>query len=49
MGFQIPFKFSGSSADAAIGNIASRSRPSRMMEYEASLFCVPCEHQSYFR
>jgi cell division protein FtsW len=37
MPFQIPFKFSGSSADAAI---ADRARPSRMMEYDQPLVWV---------
>jgi cell division protein FtsW len=37
MAFQIPFIFSGSSADAAI---AERARPSRMMEYDQLLVWV---------
>ncbi|WP_036173039.1 putative lipid II flippase FtsW [Massilia sp. 9096] len=37
MGFQIPFKFSGSSSDATI---ATRARPSRMMEYDQPLVWV---------
>jgi cell division protein FtsW len=37
MPFQIPFKFSGSSADATI---ADRARPSRMMEYDQPLVWV---------
>ena len=37
MAFQLPFKFSGTSADAAV---ASRSRPSRMMEYDQPLVWV---------
>jgi cell division protein FtsW len=40
MGFQIPFKFGGSAADAAAGTIAARSRPSRMMEYDQPLVWV---------
>jgi cell division protein FtsW len=38
MGFQIPFKFGGSSADAS--SIAARSRPSKMMEYDQLLVWV---------
>jgi cell division protein FtsW len=37
MAFQIPFKFGGSSADATI---ATRARPSRMMEYDQPLVWV---------
>ena len=37
MAFQMPFKFSGTSADAAV---ASRARPSRMMEYDQPLVWV---------
>jgi cell division protein FtsW len=37
MGFQIPFKFSGSSSEATI---AERSRPSKMMEYDQPLVWV---------
>jgi cell division protein FtsW len=37
MAFQIPFKFSGSSSDATI---ATRARPSRMMEYDQPLVWV---------
>ncbi|HEY1044425.1 MAG TPA: putative lipid II flippase FtsW [Telluria sp.] len=37
MAFQLPFKFSGSSADAVV---ASRARPSRMMEYDQPLVWV---------
>jgi cell division protein FtsW len=37
MAFQLPFKFSGSSSDAAI---AARSRPSKMMEYDQPLVWV---------
>ncbi|HEU4852967.1 MAG TPA: putative lipid II flippase FtsW [Telluria sp.] len=37
MAFQMPFKFSGSAADAAV---ASRARPSRMMEYDQPLVWV---------
>jgi cell division protein FtsW len=37
MAFQIPFKFGGSSADAAI---EARARPSRMMEYDQLLVWV---------
>jgi len=37
MGFQIPFKFGGSAAEATI---ATRARPSRMMEYDQPLVWV---------
>ncbi|QNA88039.1 putative lipid II flippase FtsW [Massilia sp. Dwa41.01b] len=37
MAFQIPFKFSGSSSDAAI---AERARPSKMMDYDQPLVWV---------
>jgi cell division protein FtsW len=37
MGIQLPFKFSGSSADAVI---SSRTRPSKMMEYDQPLVWV---------
>ncbi|MDQ2820767.1 MAG: putative lipid II flippase FtsW [Pseudomonadota bacterium] len=37
MAFQMPFKFSGSSADAAI---AARAQPSKMMEYDQPLVWV---------
>jgi cell division protein FtsW len=37
MAFQIPFKFGGTSADASI---ATRARPSRMMEYDQPLVWV---------
>jgi cell division protein FtsW len=37
MAFQLPFKFSGSSADAAI---AARTQPSKMMEYDQPLVWV---------
>ncbi len=37
MAFQFPFKFSGSSADAAI---AARTQPSKMMEYDQPLVWV---------
>lgn len=37
MAFQLPFKFSGTSADAVV---ASRTRPSRMMEYDQLLVWV---------
>jgi cell division protein FtsW len=37
MGFQIPFKFSGSASEATI---AERSRPSKMMEYDQPLVWV---------
>jgi cell division protein FtsW len=37
MAFQMPFKFSGSSADAAI---AARTQPSKMMEYDQPLVWV---------
>ena len=37
MAFQIPFKFGGSSSDATI---ATRARPSRMMEYDQPLVWV---------
>jgi cell division protein FtsW len=37
MAFQLPFKFGGSSDDAAI---AARARPSRMMEYDQPLVWV---------
>ncbi|MGI4845027.1 MAG: putative lipid II flippase FtsW [Janthinobacterium lividum] len=37
MAFQIPFKFSGSSSDAAI---EARSRPSKMMDYDQPLVWV---------
>jgi cell division protein FtsW len=37
MAFQIPFKFSGSSSEAAI---AARSRPSKMMDYDQPLVWV---------
>jgi cell division protein FtsW len=37
MGFQLPFKFSGSSADAMA---SSRARPSKMMEYDQPLVWV---------
>jgi cell division protein FtsW len=37
MAFQLPFKFSGSSADAVI---SSRARPSKMMEYDQPLVWV---------
>ena len=37
MAFQLPFKFSGSSTDAAI---AARTQPSKMMEYDQPLVWV---------
>ena len=37
MAFQFPFKFSGSSADAAI---AARTQPSKMMEYDQPLIAA---------
>ena len=40
MAFQIPFKFGGSSSDAGNGAIATRARPSRMMEYDQPLVWV---------
>ena len=40
MAFQIPFKFGGSASDAGNGAIATRARPSRMMEYDQPLVWV---------
>ena len=40
MAFQIPFKFGGSSSDAGNSAIATRARPSRMMEYDQPLVWV---------